>query len=147
MELSYKHIAQAIPDAKGYGDDHIVFQTVSFYADVKQPKGLFVPLFGSVSKELKEAIANGAIGAIWEKGTNIPSYTPNHFPIFYTNDLKKGLKKMIEIYEKQRMEQSNQTKFIYQKETSLNKDMATYDIAVLAEFLHSYTAKDQKGGE
>ncbi|MGP7817604.1 hypothetical protein [Niallia sp. 01092] len=147
MELSYKFITQAIPNAKGFGDDNIIFQTVSFYAGVKQPKGLFVPLFGKESGELDEAIANGAIGTIWEKEKPIPAYTPNHFPIFYTNDLKKGLKKMIEIYEHQLVKGSNTTKFIYQQETSLNKEKETYDIAVIAEIVKSLLAKDKKGGE
>ncbi|MFT8320780.1 MAG: hypothetical protein ABF649_07740 [Bacillus sp. (in: firmicutes)] len=146
MELSYKLIVQAIPNSKGFRDDQILFQTVSFFADVKQPKGLFVPLFGSASGELKDAIANGAIGAIWENEKTIPTYTPNHFPIFYTKDLKKGLKKMIEIYEKQQVE-TKMTKFIYKKETSLNKEVETYDIAVIKEFLQAHIANEQKGGE
>jgi UDP-N-acetylmuramyl pentapeptide synthase len=136
MTLSYRVIAQAIPEAKGFVDKKLIFQSVSFFSESIQPKGLFVPLFEEQSGKLSTAITNGAIGAIWEKGKEIPSYTPNHFPIFYTNDLKKGFMQMINIYEEQLKNQQNtKTKFIFSKETSLNSAKETYDIAVIKEFL------------
>lgn len=145
MTLSYKLINDAIPDAKGFKEETMVFQTVSFYADVAQPKGLFVPFYENAGL-LQEAIANGAIGAIWEEGKEIPFYTPNHFPIFYTKDIKKGLIKMIELMKKSVQTQNHvHTKFIYKKETSLNTVLETYDVSVIAKWLKNET--EQKGGE
>ncbi|MCE4048408.1 MULTISPECIES: hypothetical protein [Bacillaceae] len=140
MTLSYKTILQAIPDAKGYANEEINFLTVSFFSDEQQTKGLFAPLYGKESGDLSTAIANGAIGAIWDKEEEIPSYTPNHFPIFYTNDIKKGLYKMIELYE-QNLNGQQQAKFIYAKDKSA-KALETYDGAVIKNVLGAV-----KGGE
>ncbi|PKG22130.1 hypothetical protein [Niallia nealsonii] len=146
MTLSYKLINEAISDAKGFKEETMMFHTVSFYADVVQPKGLFVPFYDNSSGSLQEAIANGAIGAIWEAGKGIPSYTPNHFPIFYTKDIKKGLIKMIELMRENVQTQSSvHTKFIYKKETSLNTVLETYDVSVMAKWLEN--EPEQKGGE
>ena len=64
-----------------------------------QPKGIFIPLYHD-SGELKEAIANGAIAALWEDDKALPNYMPNHFSVFYANDLWKGLKNMLEKYHR-----------------------------------------------
>ena len=140
MTLSYKTIRQAIPEAKGYVDEELNFLTVSFFSDEKQVKGLFAPVYGKDSGDLSTAIANGAIGAIWDKEEEIPSYTPNHFPIFYTNDIKKGLYKMIELYEQNSNEQQH-AKFIYAKDKSA-KAIETFDGAVIKNLLEA-----KKGGE
>lgn len=142
MQLSYKLILEAIPEAKGYVKEDLYFSTFSLLADVEQPKGMYVPALGKASGELKEAIANGAIGAIWSKKEELPSYTPNHFPVFYTNDLKEGIRNMIERYDEVVKKHNNQTKFIFSKETSLNGNFETYDIAVIKEYL-----EHMKGGE
>lgn len=145
MTLSYKLILQAIPEAKGFVKEDLLFQTVSFIADSKQPKGLFIPLYKDHSGDLSTAIANGAIGAIWEEGVELPSYTPNHFPIFYTKDLKEGILKMIEIYDEQLQEQENTIKFIFLQENSLNSNMESYDIPVIREHVLK-TSNQAKGG-
>ncbi|MEK5380176.1 hypothetical protein [Niallia sp. FSL W8-0635] len=145
MTLSYNLVLQAISEAKGFVKEDLLFQTVSFLADSKQPKGLFIPLYEENSGDLSTAIANGAIGAIWEEGVVLPSYTPNHFPIFYTKDLKEGLLKMIEIYEKQLQAQESKTKFIFLKEKSLNSIEESYDIPVIREHVLK-TNSQAKGG-
>ncbi|TRZ38818.1 hypothetical protein CEQ21_25980 [Niallia circulans] len=141
MTLSYKTILQVIPEAKGYANEDISFLTVSFFSDEKQAKGLFAPVYGKDSGDLLSAIANGAIGAIWDKNEVIPSYTPNHFPIFYTNDIKKGLYKMIELYE-QNLNGQQHAKFIYAKDSNKTA-IETFDGAVIKNLL----ANDEKGGE
>lgn len=134
MALSYHLIQEAFPETKGFVQEDLLFETVSFVANIKQPKGLFIPIqYETFVTDLKQAINNGAIGAVWEKGEKPPSYTPNHFPIFYTNDLKEGLQKMIAIYEKQLNNQANSTNFIFSKDLSLNQVVNTYDIAVIKE--------------
>ncbi|CAI9386141.1 hypothetical protein ACTQ5K_03480 [Niallia sp. Sow4_A1] len=145
MTLSYNVILQAIPKAKGFVKEDLLFQTVTFIADTKQSKGLFIPFYEENSGDLSIAIANGAIGAIWEEGVDLPSYTPNHFPIFYTKDLKEGILKMIEIYEKQLQTQESTTKFIFLKENSLHSMMESYDIPVIREHVLK-TSTQMKGG-
>ncbi|WP_312095327.1 hypothetical protein [Niallia sp.] len=145
MTLSYNLVLQAIPDAKGFVKEDLLFQTVSFLADSKLPKGLYIPFYKEHSGDLSTAIANGAIGAIWEEGMELPSYTPNHFPIFYTKDLKEGILKMIEIYEEQLHAEESTTKFIFLKENSLNSNMESYDIAVIREHVLK-TNSQAKGG-
>lgn len=146
MKLTYKLISKTIPEAKGFVSDTLEFQTVSFCASANQPKGLFIPLSSDAENELNTAIANGAIGAIWEKGNPIPSYTPNHFPIFYSKDRMKGIKKMIQLYEEVLQQEETETKFIFSKEKSLNNWEETYDIAVITDYLTNYL-NDSKGEE
>ncbi|PAD27295.1 hypothetical protein CHH62_04130 [Niallia circulans] len=145
MTLSYKLILQAIPEAKGFVKEDLLFQTVSFLAECEQPKGLFIPLYKDNSGDLSAAITNGAIGAIWEEGMELPTYTPNHFPIFYTKDLKEGILKMSKIYEQQLQPQEKTTKFIFLQENSLNSHIETYDIAVIREHVLN-TNNQVKGG-
>ncbi|WP_400247056.1 hypothetical protein AB3U99_09315 [Niallia sp. JL1B1071] len=145
MTLSYSLVLQAIPKAKGFVKEDLLFQTVSFLADSEQLKGLFIPFYKENSGDLSTAIANGAIGAIWEEGVDLPSYTPNHFPIFYTKDLKEGILKMIEIYEEQLQTQESATKFIFLKENSLNSMMESYDIPGIRDHVLK-TSSQMKGG-
>ena len=35
------------------------------------------------------------MAAVWDEEKSLPSYTPNYFPVFLTNDLWKGLEDML----------------------------------------------------
>ncbi|MDV2888078.1 hypothetical protein RYX45_23225, partial [Alkalihalophilus pseudofirmus] len=79
------------------------------------------------------AIANGAVAAIWERGKNIPSYTPNHFPVFFTTDLAAAVRKLLQLYINNLNGETNNkmeiTNFIFSNKKLLNKNNETYDIA------------------
>ncbi|WP_141431285.1 hypothetical protein [Bacillus sp. 03113] len=94
MGFIYKEVVDFFQHTKGIKDPGLEFQTVSAFAHIHQNKGLFVPVYKD-SGELMKAIENGALAAVWKEGESIPSYTPNDFPILYSNDLLKGIEYMI----------------------------------------------------
>lgn len=140
MFLTFKDIKKLFPNSRGYMDDRIEIQTVAFSDQEIQPKGLYFPVFDDAG-EIKRAIVNGAIAAVWPENRVVPNYTPNHFPIFLTNDLLKGLLNMINIYidklEENKVEHKSITKFLFLEEKLLNKNKETYDIAVTAKKLQT----------
>jgi UDP-N-acetylmuramyl pentapeptide synthase len=136
MYLTYQDLAELFPAVKGIKDHELEFHTVASSSSDPQPKGIYIP-YGEAGN-LKEAIEKGAIAAIWNENDETPSYTPNHFPIFYTNDLTKGLKDIMELYinKLSKTEVSmNTTNFLISDEESLKENESTYDIAVMAEKL------------
>lgn len=144
MFLTYGDLAKLFPKKYGIQDNELYFHTVASYSDVFQPKGLFIPL-EKESGRLNKAIENGAIAALWDERESIPSYTPNHFPIFITNDLLKGIKDMMELYieniSNKNVIQKEMTNFLFLDEERLKGTESTYDIAVMAEKI--LTVKEQ----
>lgn len=139
MTLLYDDFTHLFPKRNGRRDPTLAFYTVTAFSHHSQPKGIFVPLYKD-SGELQEAIGNGAIAAIWDEEIPLPSYTPTYFYIFYTNDLWKGLKNMLEQYCKkldtiEELDQNERTKFYFSLKNSLNENENTYDIAVMANEL------------
>ncbi|TKC18571.1 hypothetical protein [Robertmurraya kyonggiensis] len=142
MYLTYEDVSLLFPEVAGIKDVNVDFLTVSFSATAQQPKGLFIPLNNS-SGELKLAIANGAIAAIWKKGMEIPTYTPNHFPILFTENLLQAVKKILLLY-KDKMKASkkeNMTDFLFLDEKLLNDFYDTYDSAVIETILNEMLQK------
>lgn len=105
--------------------------------------------FSQESGELKDAITNGAIAAIWKEGINIPKYTPNHFPIFYCEDFVIGLKNILILYREKLQEMDNKqmdkTDFLFIDKKLLNKYYETYDNAVMESILTSLNIGTEEG--
>ncbi|WP_066289396.1 hypothetical protein [Bacillus sp. FJAT-29937] len=150
MLLAYGDLAKLFPKKKGIQDYELFFHTVATISDVPQSRGVFIPL-GENAGELKKAIENGAVAALWKEEVEIPRYTPNHFPIFFTNDLLKGLKDMMELYiEKLNEQQKTEfkvTNFLFSDEALLKENISTYDIAVMAEKMKEINNLLQDGKE
>lgn len=136
MYLTYGDLAKLFPKTSGIKDNELYFHTVAASSAILQPKGIYLPI--EESANLKGAIGNGAVAALWIEKDQVPAYTPNHFPIFYTNDLTKGLKDIMELYLEKISEAQmiNTTKFLFLDEKSLKENEATYDIAVMTEKLN-----------
>jgi hypothetical protein len=134
--ITFADLTVLFPKSRGIKDDTITFNTVCAYSYMKQAKGIFIPLYEH-SGELNEAIENGAIAVIWNEKEPLPSYTPNHFPVFYTNDGWKGLKKMLEQYiikqDISEIKNRNMTNFLFLEKKSLKEEINTYDLAVMAK--------------
>lgn len=150
MFLTYGELAKLFPNKYGIQDYELYFHTVASNSAVLQPKGLFIP-FEEGSGKLSQAIENGAIAALWDEKESIPSYTPNHFPIFITNDLLKGLKDMMELYI-ENISYMNQTRievtnFLFLDEVRLKETESTYDIAVMSEKILTVREQLQSGKE
>lgn len=93
MFITYKDVTRLFPHTKGFKNEHMSFETISFCTSYEQPKGLFVPLF---QNDLQEALYNGAIAALWDRNEPLPLYTPNDFPVFFVHDMKEAAIQMIE---------------------------------------------------
>lgn len=130
--LTYADLVGLFPSRERFIDQSIKFHTVSAFANETQPKGIFIPLYQH-SSELKEAIAKGAIGTLWESGKPLPDYTPNHFIVFYTNDLWKGLKLMLEKYSVKLNSHDirEYTQFKWKNETQMFADCQIVDMNVI----------------
>jgi UDP-N-acetylmuramyl pentapeptide synthase len=133
MFLTYDDLVNLFPNVKGIKEE-FQFVTVSTDSMLDQRKGLFIPLYED-SGYLNEAIQNGAIGAIWDEQVELPTYIPNHFPIFYTNDLKKALEQLLKTYVDKLNGENNElmdmTKFLFIEEKLLNENIPSYDKPVL----------------
>jgi len=149
MTLIYSDLANIFPKRKGTNDLNLTFNTVTAFAQVAQPKGIFIPLYND-SGELSKAIESGAIAAIWKEDKALPAYTPNDFPVFLINDLWKGLEAMLAQYRiklaSREMETSEQTKFYFSLKNSLNEIENTYDIAVIVKEFNQLNDQRNKEG-
>lgn len=129
MFITYSDLVRFFPKSQGIRDE-IQFYTVSTDASLLQPKGLFIPLFDD-SGELKEAIQNGAIGAVWDENRPLPSYVPTQFPILFSNNVKDSLETIIESYLEQingdNIDIMNMTKFLFIEEKLLKECVSSYD--------------------
>jgi hypothetical protein len=138
MYLAFKDLADLFTDSKGVKNADHMYHTVSDKANVLQPKGLFTPV-NENSGDLLEAIANGAIAAVWNKKIMLPRYTPNHFPVFFTDDPIDAVGKVLYYYTEKidgdRTEQMNMTNFLLFNKKLLIDNIDTYDIAVMLEKL------------
>lgn len=147
--LTYQDVSGLFPKTSGIKDDAIQFYTVSCQAGAKQPKGLFVPV-SEESGSLQEAISNGAIAAVWPENVPVPGYAPNHFPLFYAENILKGLEKIMKSYLDyltQHEELNDSTKVIFEHKGLLNEKDSTYDIAVMAENINKFGCVQTKAGE
>lgn len=148
MYLTFGDLAQMFKHDRGIQDSGLVFHTVSDCSSALMPRGIFIPLHGE-SNRLDEAIANGAIAAVWEKGRELPFYTPNHFPVFLAEDLFNALEKLLYMYSEkingETDKKMNMTKFLFLDKERLNKNKKTYDIAVMLEKLNGQADIGDKG--
>ncbi|MCM3706148.1 MULTISPECIES: hypothetical protein [Cytobacillus] len=145
MYLTYQDLAELFPAVKGIKDHELEFHTVASSSSYLQPKGIYIPY--EEEGNLKEAIERGAVAAIWNKNAETPPYTPNHFPIFYTNDLTKGLKDIMDLYINKiskAEDKMNTTNFLISDEESLKEKETTYDIAVMAARLAETAGHDKR---
>jgi hypothetical protein len=133
MYLGFDLLARIFPHSSGIKESELHFHTVSDQGANSQPRGLFIPLWGN-SQDLLEAIHNGAVAAIWEQGKPIPAYRPNHFPLFFTNNLAGDVIRLMKEYIqilKQEDERETMSNFLFIDEQLLNEKLKTYDSAEL----------------
>lgn len=78
--LTYEDIAKVLTKTKGIKGASISFGCIVFTSSEKQPKGLYIQT--GQDDNLQAAITNGAVAAVWPAQKALPFYTPNHFPVF-----------------------------------------------------------------
>jgi UDP-N-acetylmuramyl pentapeptide synthase len=133
MYIALKDLESLFDNRRGI-PDNLLFASVSDQANEAQPKGLFVSFNGEYG-ELSEAISNGAIAAIWNHDHDLPRYTPNHFPVFFTNDPADAIVTILKRYIEKLNGETDKimeiTNFKFSNKKLLNKNNETYDIAVM----------------
>lgn len=146
MYLALNDLAGLFEKSRGI-QDNLLFVTVCDQAHIAQPKGLFVSLRGR-SGELSEAIANGAIAAIWEEGYEVPSYTPTHFPVFFAPDPIEAIVTILNRYIDKLNGETDEimqiTNFKFSNKELLNKNKESYDIAVMLQKVTRKNAAERR---
>ncbi|MGX6442041.1 hypothetical protein ACWM35_02250 [Neobacillus sp. K501] len=136
MYLAFNDLVEMFEKFKGVQEADHWYYTVTDSAKMPQPRGLFLPISDD-SGDLLEAIANGAIAAVWDSKKQVPHYTPNHFPVFYTDEpvaaLRHVLKMLLEKLDGEIEEKMIKTNFVILNKELLKENKQTYDIAVMLE--------------
>ena len=151
MLLTYGDLAKLFPKGKGIQVEELFFHTVATISEIPQHKGVFIPCEEN-SGELITAISNGAIAALWDEKVVVPKYTPNHFPLFYTNDLLKGLMDMMEIYleniNQTEYSQTKGTNFLFSTEMRFKENISAYNHAEMVKEINNFSKllQQRKGG-
>lgn len=150
MFLTYGDLAKLFPKVKGIQVKELFFHTVATIADIPQYKGIYIPCEEN-SGELQIAISNGAIAALWDINMPIPKYTPNHFPLFFTNDLLKGLMDMMEIYIENLTQAENPqiegTDFLFSTGMQFKENNSAYNQAELVGKINHFNKMLQQRKE
>ena len=125
------HDIKAIfPESRGIEYDGIEFEELFINPSIKVDKGLFVLIEASdCDVKLKEALYNGAIGALWPKDCSIPTFIPNHFPIFLVDEPIDALQELVEQIEVGTFKNVSLS-YIHVGSTH-NEEKATYDSSVI----------------
>lgn len=144
MYLAFNDLVKLFSEIRGIKEADHLYITVTDDSNAIQTKGLFIPL-SEDSGELLEAIANGAIAAIWDKKKQLPKYTPNHFPIFFTDNPIEAVRKLLRFYiekiDGDKAEKMNMTNFVILNKKLLKENKETYDIAVMLENISKLNPK------
>ncbi|CAN7439920.1 hypothetical protein LJR005_002829 [Rossellomorea sp. LjRoot5] len=119
--MLYDEVKKLFPETKGIHLPGLPFLVVSNSTRMGMEKGLYIPEGGEVN--LFRSIEKGAVASLWPKGEEIPSFVPNHFPLFIVEDVYKAYLNLQESY-KQNYNQEKweiMTKFIFSNESERNQ--------------------------
>ncbi|MEW9050375.1 MAG: hypothetical protein AB2392_04410 [Neobacillus sp.] len=148
MYLAFNDLSALFVDRTGIKEADHEYYTVCDRADVSQHRGVFIPL-NEEAGGLLEAIANGAIAVIWDRQRDLPHYTPNHFPVFFTDDPIIAAGRLLQTYiqklDGDRIDKMKTTTFVFFNKELLNENKQTYDIAEMLKKIRS--SKEEEGGE
>ncbi|MCA1059260.1 hypothetical protein LCL96_09940 [Rossellomorea aquimaris] len=136
--LLYDDVKKLFPDAKGIYLPGYTFLVVSNSTSMRMEKGLYVPFGDKI--DLFKSIEMGAIASLWPNSEQVPSFVPNHFPLFMVEDVYLAYVDLQENY-KQNYNQEKweiMTKFIYINEPEKHQTV---------ENGSAMKQKREKGGE
>jgi uncharacterized membrane-anchored protein len=153
--LTYSELKSLFTETRGITDNMIEFHTVFIDPNKKVNKGLFISLSDTNrEEELKKALYNGAIGALWNKDLKIPGFLPNHFPLFMVENSVTAIQNVLE-FCREREENSGceiDTRISLSYGNTHIDEANTYDSAVINQIndlKNSYEErrKTREGGE
>ncbi|WP_234998357.1 UDP-N-acetylmuramoyl-tripeptide--D-alanyl-D-alanine ligase [Salirhabdus sp. Marseille-P4669] len=101
IKFTTRWLTTIFPTYRGLAKDAIQIEEAFTDSRKKVHFGLFIPIVGENFDGhdfLKDAIQNGAVGAIWQKDKEIPSYVPTDFPLFLVDDTIVGMQRLAAFY-------------------------------------------------
>ncbi|MCP3742686.1 hypothetical protein [Rossellomorea sp. BNER] len=126
--ILYRDIKKLYSITRGVEEEALEFESISCIPSIKLKKGLYIPFEGE--KGLFDAIQNGAVSSLWSRSINLPKWIPNHFPVFFTDNIDYALEEIMRDY-KQKLKQEEwetMTKFFI-NHTEKEKYDTTYEDA------------------
>ncbi|MGE6753206.1 hypothetical protein ACQKFO_07135 [Rossellomorea sp. NPDC071047] len=119
--LFYDDVKKLFPETSGIHLPGLAFLVVSNSTKMGMEKGLYVPFGGEIN--LLESIDLGAIASLWPKNKKVPSFVPNHFPLFMVEDVYKAYIDLLENYTQNYNQEKWEimTKFIFNSESERNQ--------------------------
>ncbi|MDT9023830.1 MULTISPECIES: hypothetical protein [Rossellomorea] len=119
--LFYDDVKKLFPETSGIHLPGLAFLVVSNSTSMGMEKGLYVPFGGEIN--LLESIDLGAIASLWPKNKEVPSFVPNHFPLFMVEDVYKAYIDLLEDYTQNYNQEKWEimTKFIFNSESERNQ--------------------------
>ncbi|WP_171050829.1 hypothetical protein [Bacillus sp. BHET2] len=137
--LFYDEVKKLFPDTKGILLPGFTFLVVSNSTRMGMEKGLYVPFGDEIN--LFKSIENGAIASFWPKSELIPSFVPNHFPLFMVEDVYTAYVNLQEQYKQNHNQEKWEimTKFIFSNESETKQTSN--------EFNSNKDPNSGKGGE
>ncbi|MGF3102468.1 hypothetical protein [Rossellomorea sp. DUT-2] len=119
--LFYDDVKKLFPETSGIHLPGFAFLVVSNSTSMGMEKGLYVPFGDEIN--LFESIDSGAIASIWPKNKEVPSFVPNHFPLFMVEDVYKAYIDLLEDYTQNYNQEKWEimTKFIFNSESEQNQ--------------------------
>jgi UDP-N-acetylmuramyl pentapeptide synthase len=160
--LTLADVKKVCPLQKGVQLDDVGFQVVYSNSELSVSKGLFLPLSldnEENNSQLKTALNNGAIAVLWRKDHALPSFLPNHFPVFIVDDLLDSLNLIVKNYINSNTVKGTNTvhtNFLFSITIKHNDENISYANAVKDKLINLTTilkkafpdqVLDEKGGE
>lgn len=160
--LTLKDVSHIFEEQRGIALEGIQFHTVTTNPEAVLPKSLFIPLSlepNNNEKDLRLALHNGAIGALWKKGHIVPRFLPTHFPVFIVDEYLDALKKVVNYYIETYSMKGNETvhtKFLIpitckqgEKNDSYSKEIedTLYNLSTIMKKEIPSLLIEEKGGE
>ncbi|HEY4600397.1 MAG TPA: UDP-N-acetylmuramoyl-tripeptide--D-alanyl-D-alanine ligase [Cerasibacillus sp.] len=103
MLFTIHDLIQLFPNINEDIEKNTAIQSVSTDSRQDISDSLFVPIIGETfdgHDYLLDAIANGAIAALWEQSKKIPASLPNGFPLFLVDDTISALQQLSQYYRR-----------------------------------------------
>ncbi|RDW18467.1 UDP-N-acetylmuramoyl-tripeptide--D-alanyl-D-alanine ligase [Oceanobacillus arenosus] len=101
MLFTTNWLSERFTDFQGDAKNLIQIDAVNTDSRVQIKKSLFVPIVGDNfdgHHYVKQAINNGAVAVLWEKGRSLPTLIPTDFPVFFVEDTTTGLQQLATNY-------------------------------------------------
>lgn len=97
MLFTTRWLSSIFTDFNRNTDEPIAMEEVFTDSRLQVKNALFIPIIGENfdgHDYLKQAIANGAVAALWNRETSLPESLPNDFLVFYVDDTIGSLQQL-----------------------------------------------------